>query len=168
MEFETDSFWTCRVTPVRNDNYQIQAITDSMGCQGTAMYNQRLAELTENGRIGMSITIYHNPRCSKSRQTLTLIEERGNAIDIIEYLKTPPDFAMLKSIIDKLGIKPEALLRKNEAEYKQAGLDRDDVSDDEIIQAMVEHPILIQRPIVINNEKAAIGRPPEDVLAILD
>jgi len=116
----------------------------------------------------MSVTIYHNPRCSKSRQTLSLLEENGIKFDVVEYLKTPPDQNTLKQIIKSLGITPRDLLRRNEDEYKQLGLDRSDISDDEIIAAMSKHPKLIERPIVITCNKAAIGRPPENVLNILE
>ncbi len=116
----------------------------------------------------MAVTIYHNPRCSKSRQTLSLLEEKGIDIDVIEYLKTPPDENTLKEIIKKLDITPHELLRKNEDEYKQLGLDKKNISDEEIITAMVKHPGLIERPIVINRNKAALGRPPESVLKILE
>ena len=116
----------------------------------------------------MTITIYHNPRCSKTRQTLSILQEKGIEVDVIEYLKTPPDATTLSSLIKKLGIQAKDLLRKNEDEYKQAGLDKVDLSEEEIIQAMVAHPKLIERPIVVNKEKAALGRPPENVLAILE
>ena len=116
----------------------------------------------------MSVTIYHNPRCSKSRQTLSLLEDHGIEIDVIEYLQTPPDAATLKSLIKKLGISAKDLLRKGEAEFKQAGLDKKNVTEEEIIAAMVKYPKLIERPIVINKDKAALGRPPENVLSILD
>ena len=116
----------------------------------------------------MTVTIYHNPRCSKSRQTLSLLEEKGIEIDVIEYLKIPPDENTLKKIIKQLGITPHELLRKNEDEYKQLGLDKQNISDEEIITAMVNYPRLIERPIVINRNKAALGRPPEGVLKILD
>ena len=116
----------------------------------------------------MSITIYHNPRCSKSRQTLSLLEDKGVEIDVIDYLKTPPDAATLKTLIKKLGITAKDLLRKGEDEYKKAGLDKEDVTEDEIIDAMVKYPKLIERPIVVNKGKAALGRPPENVLTILE
>lgn len=116
----------------------------------------------------MPVTIYHNPRCSKSRQTLSLLEEKGVEIDIIEYLKTPLNVNTLKDIIQKLGITPRQLLRKNEEEYKLLGLDKQNVSDEQIIEAMVKNPKLIERPIVIYHGKAALGRPPENVLTILE
>jgi arsenate reductase len=116
----------------------------------------------------MSITIYHNPRCSKSRQTLSILEGKGMQIDVIEYLQSPPDVATLKSLIKKLGISPKDLVRKGEEEYKLAGLDKKNITDEEIIQAMVKYPKLIERPIVVNEHKAALGRPPENVLSILE
>jgi arsenate reductase len=116
----------------------------------------------------MSITIYHNPRCSKSRQTLSLLEDQGVDIEVIEYLQTPPDAKTLHALIKKLGIAAKDLLRKGEEEYKRAGLDKENVTDEEIIQAMLRYPKLIERPIVVNKDKAALGRPPENVLAILE
>ncbi|MFQ5534138.1 MAG: arsenate reductase (glutaredoxin) [Sphingomonadales bacterium] len=116
----------------------------------------------------MSVTIYHNPRCSKSRQTLTLLRERGIEPEIIEYLTTPPSAEQLKAILEMLGLPPRGLMRKKEAAYKQAGLDDPTLGDDALMRAMIEHPILIERPIVLAGGKAALGRPPETVLAILD
>ena len=115
----------------------------------------------------MSITIYHNPRCTKSRQTLQLLEENGYSPQVVEYLKQPPSVAELTEIIAKLGISPRALLRKQEEEFKSEGLADQALSDLQIIEAMVRSPKLIERPIVIANGKAAIGRPPEAVLVIL-
>ena len=111
--------------------------------------------------------IYHNPRCSKSRQTLELLNEQGLDIDIVEYLKTPPDSAELESILALLGLEPRQLMRTNEAEYAELKLDDASLSRSQLIAAMVEHPKLIQRPIVLSNGKAALGRPPESVLEIL-
>ena len=116
----------------------------------------------------MSVTIYHNPRCSKSRQTLSILQDKGVQIDIIEYLQTPPDVKTLQSLIKKLGISAKDLLRKGEQEFKLAGLDKDNLSDEEIIQAMVKYPKLIERPIVVHKDKAVLGRPPENVLSIID
>jgi len=115
----------------------------------------------------MTVTIYHNPRCSKSRQTLALLEEKGAAPKIVDYLKTPPSAAELKAILKKLGLKPRDIVRKGEARYAELELKERTVSDDELIELMVENPILIERPIVVAGGKAAIGRPPETVLTIL-
>jgi arsenate reductase len=113
----------------------------------------------------MTVTIYHNPRCTKSRETLALLEKRGIEPHVIEYLKTPPDAPELKRLLKLLGLKPRELLRAKEA--KEAGLDRPGLSDDQIVAGMVKHPITIERPIVVNGNKAALGRPPEAVLKIL-
>lgn len=115
----------------------------------------------------MSSVIYHNPRCSKSRQTLELVRQKTNDIDVIEYLKTPPTVAELKAVIDMLGISARELLRTKEAEYKTSGLDDKSLSDKQVIELMVSNPKVIERPIVVANGKAAIGRPPESVLDIL-
>ena len=115
----------------------------------------------------MSVTIYHNPRCSKSRATLQLLKEKGIEPTIIEYLKTPPSAEQLNAILRKLDREPRQLMRTKEAEYKEAGLDDETLDRTALIQAMVDHPKLIERPIVLANDKAAIGRPPENVLEIL-
>ncbi len=115
----------------------------------------------------MTVTIYHNPRCSKSRQTLALLREHGIEPDIVEYLKTPPAASELKRIIDQLGLSPRQLMRTGEAEYKANGLADESLSDQTLIEAMCNHPRLIQRPIVIAGHQARIGRPPESVLDIL-
>lgn len=112
------------------------------------------------------VSIIHNPRCSKSRQTLALLEEKACEVQIIEYLKTPLTKVEICRILDKLAITPRELMRTKEDEYKQQGLA--EITDNEIlIQAMVDTPKLIERPIVLANGKAAIGRPPENVLTIL-
>jgi arsenate reductase len=115
----------------------------------------------------MSITIYHNPKCSKSRQTLELLKENGITPTIIEYLKTPPTAETLKAILDQLGMAPRDLMRKKEDVYAELNLDDPSLSADALIDAMIQHPILIERPIVLANGKAALGRPPEQVLDIL-
>ncbi len=115
----------------------------------------------------MTVTIYHNPRCSKSRQTLEILKGQNIDVEIIEYLKTSPDAETLKQILSYLKIPARELLRKGESAYKEAGLDDTSFSEDDVIAAMVEHPILIERPVVVNNGKAVIGRPPESVLDIL-
>lgn len=112
------------------------------------------------------ITIYHNPRCSKSRQTLGLLEENGRDFVVKEYLKNPPTIEELKKLIDMLGIKPEQLIRKGESEFKE-NFKGKKMTDDEWIEAMVAYPKLIERPIVIDGDKAVLGRPPENVLKIL-
>ena len=115
----------------------------------------------------MAVTIYHNPRCMKSRQTLALLQKKGVEPKIVEYLKTPPDAKTLSSILDKLGIEPRALMRQKEAPYKANKLDNDKLTRKQLIDAMVANPVLIERPIVLSGAKAAIGRPPEAVLDIL-
>ncbi len=113
----------------------------------------------------MGVTIYHNPRCNTSRRTLALLEERGLKPRIVEYLKTPPDKAELQRLLKLLGMSPRQLLRKKEA--AEAGLDKPGLSDEQIIAGMAKHPITIERPIVVNGGRAALGRPPEAVLKIL-
>ena len=115
----------------------------------------------------MSIKIYHNPRCSKSRQTLALLEEKGLQPEVIEYLNTPPSEDQLADILNMLDLNPRDLMRKNEAEYKEFNLADENLADDDLRQAMIRHPRLIERPIVVANGKAAIGRPPENILDIL-
>jgi arsenate reductase len=115
----------------------------------------------------MTIRIYHNPRCSKSRATLALLEEQGLEPEITLYLESPPDAAELRSILNKLGKAPRELMRKGEAEYREQGLMDESLSDDDLIKAMVATPKLIERPIVLASGRAAIGRPPESVLDIL-
>lgn len=115
----------------------------------------------------MSVEIYHNPRCSKSRTTLALLEEQNITPDVRLYLESPPTFTELTDIISQLSITPRELLRKGEAEYKDNNLSDKSLTDQQIVNLMVEYPRLIERPIVITNGKARIGRPPESVLEIL-
>ena len=115
----------------------------------------------------MAVTIYHNPRCSKSRQTLALLQDRGIEPTVVEYLNDTPDAKTLDDILKKLDMEPRALMRRKEAPYKELGLDDPGLSRSALIAAMVEHPILIERPIVVKGAKVALGRPPENVLAIL-
>lgn len=110
--------------------------------------------------------ILHNPRCSKSRETLKLIEDAGKEVEVIEYLNDTPSVSELKSIIEKLGIKPLDLVRKGEDVYKD-NFKGKTLSDDEWIEAMVKYPKLIERPIVISGKQAVIGRPPQNVLELL-
>ena len=111
--------------------------------------------------------IYHNPRCSKSRQTLELLRERGIEPEVVEYLKTPPGEAELAQVLDQLGIGARELLRTKEPEYQALGLDDPGLDDTALIRAMVEHPKLIERPIVVQGKRAVLGRPPEKVLELL-
>lgn len=113
------------------------------------------------------LTLYHNPRCSKSRGALELLEARGLAPNVVRYLETPPDAATLKALLGKLGIGARQLLRSGEDEYKSLGLDNPALTDEQLITAMAEHPKLIERPILVAGDKAVIGRPPEKVLEIL-
>lgn len=115
----------------------------------------------------MSITIYHNPRCSKSRETLQLLQERGIEPEVREYLKDVPTADEIRVVLAALGISARELLRTKEAEYKEAGLDDSCLDDDAVIDAMTRFPKLIERPIVIKGNQARIGRPPESVLEIL-
>jgi arsenate reductase len=112
------------------------------------------------------IKIYHNPRCRKSREGLQLLKESKQKFKIIEYLKETPSFDELKSIVNLLGITPLELIRKNESIWKKNYKGKE-LTNDEVIRAMTEHPKLIERPIVINKEKAIIGRPPENIKYIL-
>lgn len=115
----------------------------------------------------MQTTIYHNPRCGKSRETLGLLREKGIEPRVVEYLKTPPDAATLIQLLKALDITPRQLLRTKEAEFAALGLNNPDLSDAALIEAMVIHPILIERPIVVAGSKVVIGRPPEKVLEII-
>jgi arsenate reductase len=115
----------------------------------------------------MTIEIWHNPRCSKSRETLALLEQKNINADIYLYLESKPDADAIKAVLSKLGITARELLRNSEEAYKAQNLKDKTLSDAQLIQAMVQEPKLIQRPIVINGEQARLGRPPEDVLEIL-
>jgi len=112
-------------------------------------------------------TIYHNPRCSKSRQTLTILQEKGIQPEIILYLETPLDANELSRLIKKLGIQVRDLLRKGEDDYKQLGLKDPSMSETDILDAMSRHPKLIERPIVVKGDNAVLGRPPENVLELI-
>ena len=115
----------------------------------------------------MTIRIFHNPRCSKSRATLALLQERGIEPEITLYLESPPDADELRSILQKLGLRARELMRKGEAEYREQGLADESLTEDKLIAAMVASPRLIERPIVLANGRAAIGRPLESVIEIL-
>ncbi len=113
-----------------------------------------------------AMKMYHNPRCSKCRQTRQILDEKGAAVEVVEYLNTPPDFAELEKLLDMLNMQPRDLMRKHEAPYKELNLGDEALDRNTLIQAMIDHPILIERPIVIRGDKAVIGRPPENVLAL--
>ncbi|ORM62984.1 arsenate reductase (glutaredoxin) [Pantoea rodasii] len=114
------------------------------------------------------VSIYHNPRCSKSRETLALLQEKGIEPDVVLYLETPPDVQLLKTLLKKLGMSSARdLMRRKEDLYKELKLADDQLSEAQLLQAMAEHPKLIERPIVINGDRARIGRPPEAVLEIV-
>ena len=115
----------------------------------------------------MAVTIYHNPACSTSRKTLALIRDAGIEPEVIEYLKTPPSRAELKRLIRAMGLQVRDVIRRKEALYGELGLDDPALSDDELIAAMVEHPRLIERPIVKSDKGVRLGRPPETVSEIL-
>ena len=126
----------------------------------------RTARGKRNGYF-MKVTLYHNPRCSKSRDALELLEARGVQPTVIRYLETPPDAEELARLLARLGISPRQLLRTGEEEYRTLGLADASLSDAELIAAMVAHPRLIERPIFISGDRAVIGRPPEKVLELL-
>ncbi len=115
----------------------------------------------------MSATIYHNPRCTKSRLTLAILEEKGLDFQIIKYLDETPSVEELKALLGELGMNARSLMRTHESPYKDNNLDDDSLSENDLIQAMVDYPILIERPIVRTNKGTVIGRPPENVLAII-
>ena len=114
----------------------------------------------------MAVTIYHNPRCSKSRQTLQLLRDRGIEPEIVEYLKTPPTADEIEAALLTLGMEPRALMRTKEVAYREAGMADEALSRRQLIELMVDNPIVIERPIVVNGARAALGRPPESVLSI--
>lgn len=114
------------------------------------------------------VVIYHNPRCSKSRETLALLRERGVEPSVVEYLKTPPDAAQLAGILARLGMGAREIIRTDDPHYRALQLDAGADEDAQLIAAMAEHPQMIQRPIVVVGERAALGRPPQSVLTLLD
>jgi arsenate reductase len=118
--------------------------------------------------VTKELQLYHNPRCSKSRQALALLEERGYSPEIIEYLNTPPDVQTLRQLLAKLGLKPRDILRKKEKEYLDLGLDNEALTDEQILQAIVKAPKLLERPILVRGDRAAIGRPTENLLPLLE
>ena len=121
----------------------------------------------DNSYVMADYTIYHNPRCSKSRQTLALLEQHGIEPRVIRYLDTPPDAAILRALVNKLGLaRAHDLLRTGESEYAEAGLSAD-AGDAAVIQALVAHPKLLERPVVVKGDQAVLGRPPENVLTLI-
>ena len=115
----------------------------------------------------MKVMIYHNPRCSKSRQTLEILQIRNVDIEIIEYLNSPPTSHKLQEILQLLGMSPRELMRKNEEPYRSNNLNAPDLANDELTEFLIKYPILIERPIALANERAIIGRPSERVLEII-
>ena len=113
----------------------------------------------------MPVRIYHNPRCNTSRKTLALLQEKGIQPEVVEYLKTPYTATQLRTLLGQMNLPAKAVLRKKEA--AAAGIDPDKMTEAALIDAMVKHPILVERPIVVSGSKAALGRPPENVLSVL-
>ncbi|NIM27725.1 MAG: arsenate reductase (glutaredoxin) [Gammaproteobacteria bacterium] len=113
------------------------------------------------------VTLYHNPRCSKSRKALELLRAHNVEPEIVEYLKAPPSLSELDRILTLLGMEPRELMRRKETVYKDLALDDESLDRHSLLQAMVEHPILIERPIAVSNDRAALGRPPDNVLDVL-
>jgi len=126
-----------------------------------------VVSLQISGKFMSDTVIYHNPRCSKSRATLNLLEEKGVKANVVKYLDTPPSKETLVLVLDKLGLQPRQLMRTHEAEYSENNLSDESLTNDELIAAMIKFPKIIERPIVISDGKVAIGRPPESVLDIL-
>jgi arsenate reductase len=114
-----------------------------------------------------ALKIFHNPRCSKSRQTMQLLESNGITPQIIDYLKQPPSVDELAEVLDLLGLEPRELMRTREKPYRENNLADPALSREDLIRAMIEHPVLIERPIVVHNGKAVIGRPPEKILDLI-
>lgn len=113
------------------------------------------------------VTIWHNPRCGKSRDTLALLREKGVSPDVREYLKQPPSKKEIETLLDQLGVEPRALVRDGEAEFKATGKKAAALTRKDAVELIAKHPILLQRPVVVSGDKAAIGRPPEAVLTIV-
>ena len=115
----------------------------------------------------MALKIYHNPRCSKSRQALQILRDAGHEPEVIEYLKTPPNQTELKKLFKTLGMKPREAMRTKEATYKELGLGDEKTTDAALVKAVSENPILLERPVIVNGAKAVIGRPPEKALDVV-
>lgn len=114
-----------------------------------------------------NVTIYHNPRCSKSRAAMDLLTDKGIETNVIKYLETPPDRTTIIDLLDMLGLEPRDLMRKGEAEYKDNNLADESLTDDDLVDALIKYPKLIERPIVVKDGQAAIGRPIENIIEIL-
>ncbi len=123
--------------------------------------------LIEGNEMSDLTTIYHNPRCSKSRAAMELLTEKGMQLEVVKYLDTPPDRESMEELLNMLGLEPRELMRKGESEYKDNNLDDANLSRDQLIDAMLKFPKLIERPIVIKDGKAAIGRPIQNIIDIL-
>jgi arsenate reductase (glutaredoxin) len=168
-----DDTWTIELTLTSRKAMRFRLLLGRTALNGRFLVDPAIAYRTgKRHRIHktkktMTITIFHNPRCSKSRAALELLTESGLAVDVVEYLKTPPTVEQLEQILDLLGLQPRELMRKSESIYKETGLDKPELSRTALIKFMVEYPILIERPIVLANGRAALGRPPEKVLEIL-
>ena len=131
------------------------------------MSSPKIAAIYTLDVLFMSVTIYHNPRCSKSRETLNLLQSKNIEPSVVEYLKTPLSHEQISTLVSQLGFNSaRALMRTKEEQYKALNL-KDENDESALIAAMVEHPKLIERPIVVSNNKAALGRPPENVLSVL-
>jgi len=117
--------------------------------------------------VSKNVRIFHNPKCSKCRLTMDILNDKNIETTVVEYLNTPPDSAELNNVLELLDMQPRELMRKHEAPYTDNNLDNTDLSREQLIQAMIDNPILIERPIIISGNKATIGRPPEKVLDIL-
>lgn len=117
---------------------------------------------------GMDIVLWHNPRCSKSRAALALLQEHGHTPQVVDYQKTPPDAAQIRSVLAKLELPARALLRSGESVYVELGLADERLDEAALVQAMATHPVLIERPLAMHGRRAVIGRPPERVLELLD
>ena len=117
--------------------------------------------------MSQKVRVFHNPNCSKCRLTMDILNDNGVEITVVEYLNAPPTQDELNEVLDLLGVEPRELMRKHEKQYSENNLDNPDLTREQLVQAMIEHPILIERPIIINGNKATIGRPPEKVLDIL-
>ncbi len=126
----------------------------------------QLADCNQDGDV-TRLTFYHNPRCSKSRKALELLRARNVEPAIVEYLTSPPSVSELDAILNMLEMEPRQLMRRGETIYKDLALDDESLDHHRLLQAMVEHPILIERPIVVADGRAALGRPPENVLELL-